>query len=200
MATALGQGEFSPHPDKPLVYFSAAILARRRRLLKETRRMISEDGIDGFSVRKLCQKAGVSQRTLYNAFQSKDRLIAFAIREAFEEFQSYAHSGVNLKGSALADLILGTLATNRRNLRVRNYTRAVCALYFSPKTPCDVWETLQNMSLSGTGAWLRRRQDDFHPWIDLGHLAHLLADVQYATIHDWCLERICDADYLPRPC
>ena len=196
MASSFGRGDLSPHPDKPLLYFSPMILARRHRLLKEARHMIAEEGLDGFSIRKLCQRAGVAQRTLYNAFQNKDRLIAFAIREAFDEFQAYVRTESD--PGSLAGLLSRTIAINRRNFRVRNYTKAVCAIYFAPATPRDVWETLQDMSLRGNNEWLDRHQDDLAPWIDRDHFAHSMANVQYATINDWCLGRLSDDDYLPR--
>lgn len=196
MATTYGRGELAPHPDKPLLYFSPMIIARRRRLLKEARHMIAEDGIDGFSIRKLCQRAGVAQRTLYNAFQNKDRLLALAIREAFDEYQAYVQAGSD--PDSLGGLLSRTIAINRRNFRVRNYTRAVCALYFAPTTPRDVWQTLQDMSLIANRAWLERRRSDLQAWIDLDHFADTLASVQYSTINDWCLARLSDADYLPR--
>lgn len=158
--------------------------------------MIAEDGLDGFSIRKLCQRAGVAQRTLYNAFQNKDRLIAFAIREAFDEFQAYVRTGTD--PGSLQGLLSRTIAINRRNFRVRNYTKAVCAIYFAPATPRDVWQTLQDMSLQGNLQWLAQRRADLHPWIDLDHFAHSMANVQYATINDWCLERLTDEEYLPR--
>ena len=196
MATSFGRGDLSPHPEKPLLYFSPMILARRRRLLKEARHMIGEDGLDGFSIRKLCQRAGVAQRTLYNAFQNKDRLIAFAIREAFDEFQAYVRTGTD--PGSLGGHLSRTIAINRRNFRVRNYTKAVCAIYFAPGTPRDVWKTLQDMSLQGNRVWLEHRRADLNPWIDMEHFLQSFANVQYSTINDWCLGRLSDADYLPR--
>lgn len=196
MALEIGQGALSPHPEKPLLYSSPMIIARRRRLLKETRHMIAEDGLEGFSVRKLCQRAGVAQRTLYNAFQNKDRLIALAIREAFDEFSAYVRSG--LDPASLGGLLTRVIAINRRNFRVRNYTKAVCAIYFAPSTPRDVWQTLQDMALSGNGDWLARNQAFIHDWIEIDHFNHSLANVQYSTINDWCLGRIPDGEYLPR--
>ncbi|MCW1382943.1 TetR/AcrR family transcriptional regulator [Novosphingobium sp. KCTC 2891] len=196
MASSVGRGDLAPHPDKPLLYFSPSILARRRRLLKETRRMIAEDGLDGFSIRRLCQRAGVAQRTLYNAFQNKDRLIALAIREAYDEYSAYARTST--ESASLAGLLSRTIAINRRNFRVRNYTKAVCALYFSANTKPDVWETLQEMSLLGTHRWLERRKAELQPWVDVNHLAEVMANVLYATINDWALGRLEDQEYLPR--
>ncbi len=189
-------GDLAPHPDKPLLYSSPMILERRRRLLKEARHMIAEGGLESFSIRKLCQRADVAQRTLYNAFQNKDRLIAFAIREAFDEFSMYVRDRTD--PDSLDGWVGRTIAINRRNFRVRNYTRAVCAIYFAPSTPRDVWATLQDMSLRGNLAWLERRRDDLHPWIDIDHFAHSMANMQYSTINDWCLGRLSDTAYLPR--
>ncbi len=196
MAADFGSGDLAPHPDKPLLYSSPMILERRRRLLKEARHMIAEVGLEGFSIRKLCQQADVAQRTLYNAFQNKDRLIAFAIREAFDEFSIYVRHQTD--PASLDGWVGRTIAINRRNFRVRNYTKAVCAIYFAPSTPRDVWGTLQDMSLSGNLAWMELRRDDLHPWIDIDHFAHSMANVQYSTINDWCLGRLADTDYLPR--
>ncbi|WP_408588095.1 TetR/AcrR family transcriptional regulator [Novosphingobium sp.] len=196
MATTFGPGDLAPHPDKPLLYFSPQILARRRRLLKEARHMIAQDGLDGFSIRKLCQRAGVAQRTLYNAFQSKDRLIAFAIREAYEEFSAYARTST--ESLTLTGLLSRTIAINRRNFRVRNYTKAVCALYFSPNAPRDVWETLQDMALIGTRRWLAGHGHELQPWVDPEHLAQAMSNALYATINDWALGRLDDDEYLPR--
>lgn len=196
MATNFDQPQLAPHPDKPLLYFSPMILARRKRLLKEARTMIAKDGLEGFSVRKLCQEAGVAQRTLYNAFQNKDRLIAFAIREAFEEFQAYVTTSTD--AASLSGLLTRTLAINRRNFRVRNYTKAVCAIYFAPTTPRDVWQTLQDMSLRGNHAWMKRHSESINSWIDIPHFADSMANVQYTTINDWCLGRLKDEEYLPR--
>ncbi|MFC4296265.1 TetR/AcrR family transcriptional regulator [Novosphingobium tardum] len=191
-----GTGTLAPHPDKPLLYSSPQILARRKRLLKEARHMLAEGGLDGFSIRKLCMRADVAQRTLYNAFQNKDRLIAFAIREAFDEYSTFVRDRTD--PDALSGYVGRTIAINRRNFRVRNYTRAVCAIYFAPSTPRDVWETLQDMSLRGSLSWLERRQDCISPWIDREHFTHSMANVQYSTINDWCLGRLSDAEYLPR--
>jgi AcrR family transcriptional regulator len=135
------------NPDKALLYSSPTIIARRKRLLREARRLIAVDGYENFSVRRLCQQADVAPRTLYNAFQNKDRVIALAIREAFDEF----NNGVQYKTdpNTLSGVLDRTLGVNKRNFRVRNYARAICTIYFAPGTSTDVWKTLQDMSLSG---------------------------------------------------
>jgi AcrR family transcriptional regulator len=186
------------HPDKPLLYSSPLILDRRRRLLREARHMIAERGIENFSVRQLCQRAEVAQRTLYNAFHNKDRVIAMAIREAYDEFNAYVRYRTD--ENTLSGVLDRTISINRRNFRVRNYTKAVTAIYFGPNTPRDVWETLRDMSVNSIREWLlvMQRRDELQPWVDTQHFATTMANLQYSVINDWCLGRLTDDEYLPR--
>src|SRR6266851_1962676 len=111
------------HRDKPLIYSSRSIAERRRRILREARKLLAERGIEGFAVRELCRRAEVAQRTLYNAFQSKDRVIALAIREAYEEVNQrfrYRTSAETLEG-----FLDRLTSVHERNFRARNYTDAV---------------------------------------------------------------------------
>jgi AcrR family transcriptional regulator len=182
----------------PLVYASDAIYARRRRILRETRRLIAEKGMDGFTIRALCAQADVAQRTVYKAFGSKGRLAAIAIREAYEEFNRTA------RYRAGADTLKGMLerlvTVNRRNFRARNYTRAVASLYFAPGAHHDVWQALQEMTFVNLRVWLSalRESGDLAPDVDLAMLGTLIANVEFATINDWAQGRIANADYLPR--
>jgi AcrR family transcriptional regulator len=186
------------HPEKPLMYFSPLILERRQRLLKEARRLIAESGFENFSVRKLCERAGVAPRTLYNAFHDKDRVIALAIREAYDDFHRYMQYATDR--NSLAGVLDRAISLNRQNMRVRNYTRAVVAIYFGPKTPRDVWESLRDISLTRTREWLgfMKRSGDLLPWVSEEHFADAMANIQFATVNDWCLGRLPDKEYLPR--
>ena len=185
-------------PDQRRVYSSPLIIERRKRLLREARHMIAEGGIENFSVRRLCQSAEVAQRTLYNAFQNKDRVIALAIREAYDDFNRNVRYRTD--ENTLSGILDRTIAINRRNFGVRNYTKAVVSIYFGPATPQDVWETLRDMSVSSIHAWLlvMAERGELQPWVNTEHFATTMANVQYAVINDWCLERLTDDQYLPR--
>jgi AcrR family transcriptional regulator len=185
------------NPNKSLSYSSEQIIERRRRLLSEARAMIAEGGLQNFSIRKLCERADVAQRTFYNAYASKDRLIALAIREAYDEYQrfvSYRTDPTSIEGA-----IDRTLSTNRRNFKVRNYTKAIVSIYFSPGTSKDIWMTIQDMAQVGWRDWLEHLKSQGHlkGWADPARVASELANLQYSLINDWCLERISDEEYLP---
>jgi AcrR family transcriptional regulator len=183
---------------RPTKYDSDAIRERRSRILRETRKLIAEKGLDGFNVRLLCQRAGIVARTLYNIFQSKDRVIALAIRETFE---STAHSSAyQTPPDTLEGVLDRAIAVNARNLRARNYTQAVVAIYFSQNTPPDLWQVLKGMSAGALDKWLtqlkRRRQ--LHPWVSIERVEAHIANLEYATIMDWTQGRIDDREYLVR--
>lgn len=187
-----------PNPAREPIYASSSIQARRRRILQETRRMIAEKGIDGFSVRVLCRNADVAQRTLYNAFQSKDRLIAIAIRETYEDINR--HIGYKTAATTLEGIIDRLISVNSRNLKARNYTKAVVSLYFSPTIGEDVWDALRQMVFLNLRQWLDRLAADgsLEEAVDVDEAAGVFANLEYSIINDWAVGRLSDEDYVPR--
>lgn len=186
------------HPDRNLVYSSPMIHERRKRILKEARKMLAEGGLEKFSIRQLCKNAEVAQRTLYNAFHNKDRIMALAIREAYEDanlYMRYRTSATTLEG-----IIDRLISVNSRNLRAVNYTRAVTAIYFSPDTSEDVWQALREMVYLNLRQWLDRLATEgrLHDWVDVEEAAGNFANLEYATINDWAQGRLSDDEYVPR--
>jgi AcrR family transcriptional regulator len=55
-------------------------------LVVEARRLFSERGLSGFTVEELCEAVGISRRTFFNYFASKDdAVVGVAIREPDDE-------------------------------------------------------------------------------------------------------------------
>lgn len=178
--------------DRGLVYSSAAIHERRRRILEETRKMIAERGLSGFSMDEICKRSGVAKRTLYNAFQTKERMVAIAIHEYFERFISrLPYTGPQ-----------GTMKRNiermvfviERNRQIRNYISAIMSLYFAPNADPDIWTTMHSMAVKPNLQWIQalktRRQ--LQPWIEVDTLADDIVRCEYAIVNDWCQGRIDD--------
>lgn len=188
----------SANPDRQPVYSSASIEERRRRILLEARRMIAEVGIDGFSIRTLCKNADVAQRTLYNAFHSKDRLIALAIREAYEDVNRYMR--YRTSPDTLEGIVNRLIAVNTRNLKAPNYTKAVVSLYFSPAISDDIWNALRAMAFLNLRKWLDRvaREGGLQPWISIEQAAADFANLEYSIINDWAVGRLSNEEYVPR--
>jgi AcrR family transcriptional regulator len=194
----LSSEKIESHPAKPLLYSSAKIHERRKRLLKETRRLISEKGLEGFNVRELCRRADVAQRTLYNAFHDKDRLVGLAIREVYDEIREKLRH--KTEPNSLEGILDRAIALNQRNLRSRNFARAMAAIYFSPNTPPDLWQVLQDVAVRSLRVWLTemRATNQLHDWVIIDEIICDMANTEYGTINDWCAARMSDEDYIRR--
>ena len=193
-----GHGELSSHPEKQLVYSSPSIHERRRRILREARKLLAEGGLEKFSIRQLCKRADVAQRTLYNAFYNRDRIMALAIREAYEDVNRYMR--YRTSAETMEGIVDRLISVNTRNLRARNYTQAVAAIYFSSAASHDIWIAMREMVDINLRQWLDRlvREDLLEDWVRVDELANEIANIEYATINDWAQGRIPDEDYVRR--
>lgn len=185
------------HPEKRLVYSSQQMHERRERILHEARKLIADEGIEAFSIRKLCIRAGVVQRTLYNAFHSKDRIIALAIWHAYEEAQRKVR--YRTPPDTIEGVIDRVYSVNRRNLKAPNYARAIVALYFAQGLSDDILAVLRAM-VYFQRLWLERvgRERMLRPGVDQAVVLNDLANLEYAVIHDWVQGRLADEAYLTR--
>ena len=104
-----------------MTYDSLAMGERRKRILHETRKLINEEGLEGFSMRKISMRAEVAPKTLYNAFGDRDRLIGLAIREMYDAVRE------NVKFRTSDKTLAGLLDRARRGL-VKSGSSVVCVL------------------------------------------------------------------------
>ena len=116
---------------RSLGYASPSILARRNRILTETRKMIAEVGLARLAMDDVARRANVAKRTLYNAFQSKEHLVATAISRYFEAYESKIKY-TNDDATTLDWMVERLIIVARRNLTIRNYTRALMDSAFVP--------------------------------------------------------------------
>jgi AcrR family transcriptional regulator len=184
--------EYKESGDRPQTYSSPAIIERRRRILEETRKFIAEKGIAALSMNEIGQRAGVAKRTLYNAFQTRERMIASAIQEYFDEYVSrIAYSSA--PGTMLHNLER-MISIVQRDRKIRNYIKAIMALYFSSDVDHDIWTAMHSPAVHHNRQWIEvlevRKQ--LQPWIVVDALVEDLARFEYATINDWAQRRIAD--------
>jgi len=184
--------------ERPNTYNSPAIIERRRRILEETRIMISEQGIAAISMNEICKRAGVAKRTLYNAFQTRERMIATAINEYFDDY--VAQIAFDSPTGTMMHNLERMISVVQRNRKIRNYIRAILSLYFSPDVDEDIWASMHSPALSHNMEWIRaleaRRQ--LQPWVDCEILVNELVRFEYATIYDWAQGRIADDEIVIR--
>jgi AcrR family transcriptional regulator len=61
----------------------------RERILRESREVLRERGITGFSMRGVAERVGVTATALYRHFEDKDALLATLLAQGFSTFSSY---------------------------------------------------------------------------------------------------------------
>ena len=166
-------------------YASPSIIARRHRILDETRRMIGEVGITNLSMDDVAKRANVAKRTLYNAFQSKEHLIASAISKYFDDYASTID--YSTEGATLEWMIERLVIVARRNLAIRNYTRALMNIYFSSNVDPEIRQAIHEIASESHEPWILEldRQGLLAPWIDAEDLIAMLVRLRYATAHAW---------------
>lgn len=183
---------------RPTVYASEIIQERRSRILNITRTLLCEDGIEGLCVQKLCSMAGVAQRTLYNAFGGKERMIATAIHDGF--LGPREHVDFRTNADALSGVLDRVIAVAQRNLETPNYAKAVVAVYFSPITNVAVLETLRELAFTSLREFFTRLEQDrlFASWVVPIELAQDIANLQFTITKDWADGRLATDAYVVR--
>lgn len=177
-----------PAPDavrRPLTYASPTILARRQRILAETCALIGERGLHGFSLEDVAGRAGVAKRTVYNAFRSKDHLVAVAITRFVEDQAppgDYRHDPATLDG-VRERLEYGA----RRMPGLRPFAAALTAIHFSTDLDPEIREPVQRAAADVVEPWVMElaRARQLEPWSEPRRVVDILIGFVYATVHGW---------------
>lgn len=176
-------------------YTSPSIVARRHRILDETRKIIAHDGIVTLSMDEVARRAGVAKRTLYNAFQSKERLIAAAIQQYFIDYES--RITYTTQEATLERMLERLAVVARRNLSIRNYTRALMNVYFSDDIDLSIYTAIHRIAAEAHDPLLQKmaQKRQLHRWIALPVLSDQLVRIRYALAHAWSKGMVSDEDF-----
>jgi len=102
---------------------------RRTEILESACELYVQDGLDGFSMRKLAKKLGVTAPALYRHFESREELIIEVLGEAYRLFAEYLYRA--LKGVDAAQRI--QMARAEYLEFALSHPRMYEALYVSPE-------------------------------------------------------------------
>lgn len=177
-------------------YASPLIKARRHRILTETRKIISDQGIASVAMEDVANRAGVAKRTIYNAFQSKERLIAAAIQQYFDE---YATRLTFETEEATVDRIIERMAiVARRNLRIRNYTRALMNIYYTHEVDPEIQRAIYDIAAASHEPWIRQlqRKRQLQPWINADELVRSIVAFRYSLAFSWAEGQISNEEFI----
>jgi len=179
-------------------YKSDNITRRRRRILSETRLLISERGFAGFTIRELCRRAGIAEKTLYNAFGSKEKVIALAIRDYIDEFNegtSYSFDERTLDGQ-LERLV----KVMSQNMHVSSYTAAILCIYNSSVGDKFARVAIRELYASSLRPFIEALEEEgaLAAGVTVSWFVHLLASTTMALTTDWSLGEIADEALIDR--
>ncbi|MDP6828455.1 MAG: helix-turn-helix domain-containing protein [Pseudomonadales bacterium] len=105
---------------------------RRERILSVARELIAEHGYDGVRMRALAERSGVTPKTLYHQFESKENLLRVAVEERFRLTYAAIDAADILKGIDRLFYVIATVAdTTRKN---RSYAQALAPMLTTSKT------------------------------------------------------------------
>lgn len=174
-------------------YTSPSMLARRHRILDETRKMIGEVGLANLAMDDVAKRANVAKRTLYNAFQSKEHLIAAAISKYFDAYEAKIHYH-NDDVTSLDWMVERLIVVARRNLTIRNYTRALMNIYHSADVAPEIRQAIHDIAARSHEPWIRKLQTgkQLVPWINADNLVSMLVRYRYALAQAWTEGELAD--------
>ncbi|KQZ73757.1 hypothetical protein ASE06_15580 [Sphingopyxis sp. Root214] len=186
--------------SKPTKYKSNRILERRDRILRVARKMLAESGAEELSVRELCKRAGIAQKTLYNAFGSKDHVITLAVQQYTSKFTSsvvYKFPQDTLDGQ-----IERLIKIHSRNTQLRAYTTAIMSVYNSPHSDRELRNTVREMSIRSYGPFIEflAAEKALRPGVEVDHILASLTTSTYSNLTDWCIGDIADDKLVERVC
>ena len=150
---------------------------RRERILRSTRDLLARDGYDSITMDNIAEACGVTKPTLYNAFGSKDELLAEAVRDVYGRILARAAAPEGVR--ALDHVIAILTVTAKVILREQESAQALlteirshAAGPFGQAVQASVRDALR-------GAVDEMREDgELQPWVDTGLLAKRIAGVE----------------------
>jgi AcrR family transcriptional regulator len=177
-------------------YNSTLILERRERILREARLMIAEVGHENFSIRELAKRAGVAQKTLYNAFDSKDGIVSAAIVQFAHELVATAKT--DEEHPSLEGTLRRMVHINSRMLAIRSYLVALISINNLPSVSDEVRLTVRVLARSPNlrfGKLLQSRKM-LAPHITPAIFAERTASVVFGSQTDWSSGFVTDGDMI----
>ena len=96
---------------------------RRHRILTATRAMVAEHGYEGMVMSQVAESAGVSPTTLYNLYNTKDKLLLEALRELL--LDNYQKIGLDSEGPGWLYLLKVVRNGAWLNITMPEYAEAI---------------------------------------------------------------------------
>ncbi|MBW3577181.1 MAG: TetR/AcrR family transcriptional regulator [Actinobacteria bacterium] len=162
-------------------------LETRERILDATRALLGEVGLEGTTLKAICERAEVGAGSFYNLFASKEEVVLSVVREAITAVDAAHDAGVRERESVedLVDAYLGFI-TGQPDL-ARIYLQAAVAWGLSDRALAVRFTRHQDQRVQRLAAALRREQPGVRPGDALLRAQLLLAALNGLTVN-WLLD------------
>ncbi len=188
MTSVAAPNEAAPGRKRP---YARTFDQRRDRILAEAWKLIAERAGDDFSLTELSERADVATRTIYNAFNDRDGVVAQAMAVHYRSL--FADTFVE-KGEArrLAEALAMIDAVAEEIAKVPGWSRTGVMMYFSPRTNPKIVASLRAMPIVILNAWLCSDEADAGrvALLPRGDIERGFANAQWGLTGDWAAERI----------
>tara|TARA_B100002003_G_scaffold244341_1_gene270226 strand:- start:2418 stop:3059 length:642 start_codon:yes stop_codon:yes gene_type:complete len=141
---------------------------RRRRILAAARKLVTEKGYDGLKMRELAEASGVTPKTLYHQFGSKEKLVLIAVEERYRHIYQAIDDAIIDKGIERLYYIIETVAEVTRNNIA--YARGLGSIL---STKDSAFTTIR-MSTYRKALDQIQAEGDFVDWLDVKLLNYLI--------------------------
>ncbi|MBT4161434.1 MAG: TetR/AcrR family transcriptional regulator [Gammaproteobacteria bacterium] len=166
-------------------YQSARQLKRQANILYMTRKLASEVGYDGLTMRGLAEKAEVSPKTLYNLFSSKDELLAAALEDLVGIIHETmdVHSGLQ----GFEHLLKVRQTSCDAIMRSPGFANVIVTLFFKARPGDRLVSALLGGNEQDTLEHLEyeKAQGSIHKELDLDKLSHHVSALMWGDMLLW---------------
>ena len=168
-------------------YESARQLKRQSDILKSARKMLSEEGYAGMTMRALAEKAGVAPATLYNLYGGKDELILAAVDDLLREIG--ARAADEREGEGIAALLATAKVTGEQIQATPKYAEAMARALFNVESDDPLVDVLFARGLPYVAEQLAiaQQQGEILPGVDTDLVALHLTGQGWTTTLLWMM-------------
>ncbi len=177
-------------------YNSPKQVMRRERILQVTQRLIDEEGVGGVRMSRIADQSGVSPKTLYNIFESREHLLLQAATRILDGIAQRGHVEVE---PGIPTLIALTENTMAQLLKSRDFMKDVLSIVILADAETDVArQRLGRIHEAALVALsIAREREELVGGVDIEDVAKLVAANQWGLALLWVKDMI-DIDTFAR--
>jgi AcrR family transcriptional regulator len=166
-------------------YSSPRQEARQRRILEAAREEISSVGYDAITMQALAEAAGVSTKTLYNLYGTKDELLLVAVADLLGNLEQ--QDAVLQAEPGIPRLLAFTDSACTQIVLTPRYAEVMARSLFRAPAGHNLVDVLLGNTLRVTGRALAAERDagGFREPVDIAALADVLAGCQWGLVLMW---------------